>query len=692
MQVVSWLVVASLALSACSLDHTGIAPAQDAAIPTLTSAPDAQLPTHVTSSPDAAQSAQENTPDAQAPAPDAATSRSDATASSDAGAPDAQPQQDASSPLDAVDAVLDAQVQPSTSDAATTQADASLTIVVTQPDAATPPAAEERASLRISEVGSCYHFDSACWFELYNAGNTTEELSHYQVRSTAAAFFVPSAEHTFQLPSYALKPGQYALIAAASSKAVPDGQGLLHIRDGSLLPWWNSSGFIELLDSDHTIDFVRFGESTMQPRTPSAFGATSASELPSSAISYGYSLARSEAQEDRNLASDFSARAFATPRGPNDVTSDIDADNDGLPDQAEVSGGHFAGLDLYAMGARVGVRDVFVEVDRMRSSDPALTPQRAALDKLVAVFAEQHIALHLDVGNLFSTTFSPALYNLGGGNEVAFSPAIGFRPSDTAIADFYDYKAAHIAPERRAAFYYMLFASSQEADGSAGSSGIGEILGNDTIITLGASGLTVATQRQRNLLANYQAATMMHELGHNLSLRHGGFENQNYKPNYVSVMNYLYGALGLPVIGSHEGDRYDLTTGCSLYYVNELERAPTEAPSTFLLDFSHGESADIDEQHIFESEGLGRTQSSPVDYDCSATIDEEYAADLNFDGRKTVLRDHDDWANLRFVFARTVSSNDSGPTVITRVATRPVDVMVDDEQPVSESACATVGP
>ena len=34
--------------------------------------------------------------------------------------------------------------------------------------------------------------------------------------------------------------------------------------------------------------------------------------------------------------------------------------------------------------------------------------------------------------------------------------------------------------------------------------------------------------------------TIVHELGHNLLLRHGGFENCNYKPNYNSVMNYQY--------------------------------------------------------------------------------------------------------------------------------------------------------
>jgi len=36
------------------------------------------------------------------------------------------------------------------------------------------------------------------------------------------------------------------------------------------------------------------------------------------------------------------------------------------------------------------------------------------------------------------------------------------------------------------------------------------------------------------------AGTFMHELGHSLSLKHGGNQNLNRKPNYVSVMNYTY--------------------------------------------------------------------------------------------------------------------------------------------------------
>lgn len=36
----------------------------------------------------------------------------------------------------------------------------------------------------------------------------------------------------------------------------------------------------------------------------------------------------------------------------------------------------------------------------------------------------------------------------------------------------------------------------------------------------------------------------MHELGHTLGLYHGGDEAVNFKPNYISIMNYLYVNIG----------------------------------------------------------------------------------------------------------------------------------------------------
>ena len=120
-----------------------------------------------------------------------------------------------------------------------------------------------------------------------------------------------------------------------------------------------------------------------------------------------------------------------------------------------------------------------------------------------------------------------------------------------------------------------------------GQSGLAEIAGNDLVVSLGG------VINDEAFLPHYvQQATFMHELGHNLGLRHdghmdnpckdqagcrpgdtcvdlsdgqglvcheitGGFagvEQPNYKPNYLSIMNYRYEANGIPVanaIGSN---------------------------------------------------------------------------------------------------------------------------------------------
>ena len=79
------------------------------------------------------------------------------------------------------------------------------------------------------------------------------------------------------------------------------------------------------------------------------------------------------------------------------------------------------------------------------------------------------------------------------------------------------------------------------ADGGGGG-------GGDLMITLGAFGSHVG-----NETVQAQASTLMHELGHTLRLRHGAVlgadgiarAEANCKPNYQSVMNYLYQISGL---------------------------------------------------------------------------------------------------------------------------------------------------
>ena len=72
---------------------------------------------------------------------------------------------------------------------------------------------------------------------------------------------------------------------------------------------------------------------------------------------------------------------------------------------------------------------------------------------------------------------------------------------------------------------------------------------SDFIVSLGATENGVG-----NVLE--QAGTFMHELGHNLGLSHGGCvatplrcEENTYKPNHLSVMNYFFQMRGLFVNG-----------------------------------------------------------------------------------------------------------------------------------------------
>ena len=72
------------------------------------------------------------------------------------------------------------------------------------------------------------------------------------------------------------------------------------------------------------------------------------------------------------------------------------------------------------------------------------------------------------------------------------------------------------------------------------SSGFGDVGGADSLITLGGFGFN------SNGSDVAQAGTFMHEIGHNFERRHGGETlERNCKPNYVSVMSYLFQVHGM---------------------------------------------------------------------------------------------------------------------------------------------------
>jgi hypothetical protein len=139
--------------------------------------------------------------------------------------------------------------------------------------------------------------------------------------------------------------------------------------------------------------------------------------------------------------------------------------------------------------------------------------------------------------------------------------------------------------------------------------------------------LQVTTGRERDIFdagsgrgrTFEDGGTFMHELGHNLGLHHGGDDDVNHKPNYLSVMNYDFQQTGIP---------YGATPGST-------------KPVGFRLDYSDVALPTLDENHLDENLGLQDTTHPTditLDLGCGGNEALEPALgpiDWNFDGNAT---------------------------------------------------------
>jgi len=174
-------------------------------------------------------------------------------------------------------------------------------------------------------------------------------------------------------------------------------------------------------------------------------------------------------------------------------------------------------------------------------------------------------------------------------------------------------------------------------------SGTAEIFGDDFYVVSGANTGCA-------MVDIAEAGTFMHELGHNLGLRHGGVDNVNFKPNYLSVMNYSFSS----------GVRQFEPGTCNLI--------------TRRLDYSDRRLPALDESHLVEAAGISggaddtryscggvnvcAQGDAPIDWNCDGDSgrggDICGAAglppcDVNGSGI-SVLQGYDDWSNLQFAY------------------------------------------
>lgn len=302
-----------------------------------------------------------------------------------------------------------------------------------------------------------------------------------------------------------------------------------------------------------------------------------------------------------------------------------DTDGDGLLDGDEVLGidaiedGNGVeiepGVPLPDMGVGPLHKDILIEYDWFQDSIGCAAhshrPTATALDRMSDAFANPIVS------NPDGTTGINVIHDYGQGGLFTGGNLIADTDGDITgglSLEFYTYKEENFAIQRRGIFRYVILPHSVN---SGQFSGVAEVPGDDIIVSLECASNTA-----------FVSQTVMHELGHNLLLRHGGFDSCNYKPNYNSIMNYNYQFPGTD-------------TNCT-------------PPGDGGIDYSHGSLDGLVEDNLNEQLGICGLSGPPWDWNNNSVLEISVSVNINAQpnegavcgGDRTTLDDHNDWANL----------------------------------------------
>ena len=206
-------------------------------------------------------------------------------------------------------------------------------------------------------------------------------------------------------------------------------------------------------------------------------------------------------------------------------------------------------------------------------------PQPQSIRMVVKAFKNHGIKLHIDPQH----------------TAIPESPFLGFGEHNCAESvNFFDLKAQYFHPRGNHPWHYAIFGHAADANFVCGLavSGVAEIGGYNFMVTLGQFLDGVPP----DLLPWIEGGAFMHELGHNFGLLHGGFENHNRKPNYISIMN-------------------------ASYIFNSIQSAASPGSTVAVhrrLDYSDRALPTLDENHLDENVGVSAGNNDIVNYVCSS--------------------------------------------------------------------------
>ena len=350
-------------------------------------------------------------------------------------------------------------------------------------------------------------------------------------------------------------------------------------------------------------------------------------------------------------------------KNPNNL---IDTDGDAIPDTWEKSGADYNGdgiidLHLEKMGCDPNKKDVFVEVDWMyqphvdgaylgvdypRQLRQSRQPGSEAMKEVYESFKKHNINLHIDVGpSSIDYVTGKEWGDLSGGNSIPY-------------ADYLDLGSNHknwiklvnqnFDEARRRVFRHCFFINKFNLRGSSGIAA--SIPGQCFIVAL----------RDYSMASNKAVAgTFMHELGHTLGLRHGGTDDDNYKPNHLSIMNYSYQMSGLLGTDELTYSNYSLPA-LDEKHINERNGIDPEGiinyKSSTEAAYKNDKNLGVKWQHydslymsMVDIHGVSSNALTNIDFDQNKKIENDISEDVNGDRKKSELsKSINEWAALQF--------------------------------------------
>lgn len=410
------------------------------------------------------------------------------------------------------------------------------------------------------------------------------------------------------------------------------------------------------------------GQSRSQP--PSAAGKTLTSGNAGAASQRPLGTARGYADEDPAQQTEvdpndrYAVVQSYCPEGSLDTDSDglcddaeaqygcdasnVDTDGDSIIDSTEVYGawtndGSF--IDLPGSGASPLHKDVFLEIDYF----PDYAPLQEAVDMVVQAYANAPvynpdgstgIHLHAWIDDQITA------------EEAAAYPVLSTWEQVEAL------KSTYFRSELASIYHYALFANRTTDDrgDTSGSGYASGIPGQSLIVSLGYWNTTTQVSKLYQ-----QAGTLMHELGHDMGLHHGGHvyasdgslvaSDDNNKPTYLSVMSYVYQMtpfrmngvdafdyarfdigslsesalneeLGLTPIGDSTREDLAQIDGIQMQYVEGTFATPVAGWASYQLDFNN--------------DGVIGAQISPIDLNGANGSNDVFPNQAN------------DWNNLQY--------------------------------------------